>query len=432
MQRHPVPMRARLIILVAAAVTLAWGCGEDCPTNPCQGKVLGVSPDGSGPYPYIQDAIDAARDGDMVELADGRYSGEGNRDIDLLGKAITVRSLSRTADACTIDCEGSLENPHRAFHFHGGEDGDTRIEGVLIMNGVATGHGGGIMCEDQSSPTLVSLVISGCISTHKGGGLYATGASKPLITSCRFISNAASGGGAISASGASPIIRYTHFEGNWGGLGGGIEMWVSSPGEPVIEGCTFVGNTGGSGGAIFVQLAKPLIKGCYSSHNSGSSGGFIFCADASPVVMLCTSFSDTADHWGSSLHCQGRCEPHIISCTFSHGFSCGETSGSAIHLTDNSDAFLTRCIVSFCSQGQAAYCRHAKATCTFSCSDIYGNELGDYEDCLEGQLGIQGNISADPLFCDADAGDLHLTSESPCGPDSSACGPIGALSVRCD
>lgn len=380
----------------------------------------------------IQDAIDATRDGDTVELADGRFPGAGNRDIDLLGKAITVRSLSMAANACTIDCEGSLENPHRAFHFQGGEDNATRIEDISIINGVATGHGGGIICEDQSSPTLTNLVISSCTSVHKGGGLYVTGASKPLITSCRFISNTAAGGGAISAAGASPIIRYTHFEGNRGGFGGGIEMLVSSPGEPVLEECTFIGNTGCSGGAIFVQLAEPLIENCRSSHNYGDFGGFIFCGDASPVVIRCTSFRDTTDHWGSSLHCQGRCEPHIIECTFSHGFSYGETSGSAIHLTDNSDAFFARCIVSFCSRGQAAYCSDAEATCTFSCSDIYGNQLGDYEDCLEGQLGIQGNVSADPLFCDAGAGDLHLASESPCGPDSSACGPIGALSIRCD
>jgi len=42
-------------------------------------------------YPTIQAAVNAAVDGDEVIVAPGTYTGEGNRDIDFLGKAITVR-----------------------------------------------------------------------------------------------------------------------------------------------------------------------------------------------------------------------------------------------------------------------------------------------------------------------------------------------------
>ena len=48
-----------------------------------------VEPDGTGDFPTIQAAIDAAQDGDVVELGDGVYRGAGNRDITLLGKAIS-------------------------------------------------------------------------------------------------------------------------------------------------------------------------------------------------------------------------------------------------------------------------------------------------------------------------------------------------------
>ncbi len=45
-------------------------------------------------FPTIQDAVDAADNGDMVRVADGVYRGDGNRDINLGGKVVSVRSAS--------------------------------------------------------------------------------------------------------------------------------------------------------------------------------------------------------------------------------------------------------------------------------------------------------------------------------------------------
>ncbi|MCK4414565.1 MAG: hypothetical protein KAY32_13585 [Candidatus Eisenbacteria sp.] len=40
-----------------------------------------VLPDGTGDFPTIQAAIDAALDGDEILLADGTFTGDGNRDL---------------------------------------------------------------------------------------------------------------------------------------------------------------------------------------------------------------------------------------------------------------------------------------------------------------------------------------------------------------
>lgn len=65
------------------------------------------------------------------------------------------------------------------------------------------------------------------------------------------------------------------------------------------------------------------------------------------------------------------------------------------------------------------------------CCDIFSNTGGDYVG-ISDQTGLNGNISLDPFFCDAAAGDYGLQLNSPCAPANNKCATlIGVLPVGC-
>jgi hypothetical protein len=67
-------------------------------------------------------------------------------------------------------------------------------------------------------------------------------------------------------------------------------------------------------------------------------------------------------------------------------------------------------------------------------TDIFGNGGEDWVGRIADELGIDGNISLDPLFCNRHSVwfDLHLRDESPCTPENSVTGVlIGALEAEC-
>ncbi|MFG0251427.1 MAG: right-handed parallel beta-helix repeat-containing protein, partial [Phycisphaerales bacterium JB038] len=143
-------------------------------------------------YGTIQAAIDAAVSGDIVEIADGTYTGVGNRDLDLLGKAITVRSASGDPDSCIIDCEYE----GRGFSIVNGPDPGSSLEGLTISRGFAA-EGGGIYCAN-ASPTITCCTIRDCAAIQ-GGGLYCVGSGAALISKCTFGNNRAFEGGGVGA-----------------------------------------------------------------------------------------------------------------------------------------------------------------------------------------------------------------------------------------
>ena len=100
----------------------------------CPGITFGATIHVPGDYSTIQAGIDAAAVGDTVLVTDGTYTGQGNRDLDFEGKAITVQS-ENGPNNCIINCEGSWDAERQGFYFHSGETNSSVVRGLTIRNG---------------------------------------------------------------------------------------------------------------------------------------------------------------------------------------------------------------------------------------------------------------------------------------------------------
>ncbi|MHC4071304.1 MAG: right-handed parallel beta-helix repeat-containing protein [Planctomycetota bacterium] len=264
--------------------------GMACAT--AAGRTIYVDDDGPADFNTIQAAIDDSNDGDTVVVADGTYTGPGNRDIDFKGKAITVLSANGPEN-CIIDCNATESDRYRGFFLHSGEDANSEIIGFTITNGYAPitrlpppgseylSEGGAIFL-DNSSPTISNCIITANIAGvgyvyGYGGGIYIRGGS-PTITNCIITANFADvehhygyGGGICIMSG-SPTITNCIFSRNLATYrGGGI---YSSNGGPTITNCTFSGNQTHErcGGGILCSHGSITVTNCILWGNIGSGG----------------------------------------------------------------------------------------------------------------------------------------------------------------
>jgi predicted outer membrane repeat protein len=198
--------------------------------------------------------------------------------------------------------------------------------------------------------------------------------------------------------------------------------------SPTITNCRFLSNSvDESGGALFlVDYSSPVLSGCAFSHNSAQDdGGAVYCGDCAPAFANCT-FADNTAAQGGAVSCFNTplaVSPTLTGCTF-YG-----NSPDGI-FCDNARITLQRTIIAFGLNGPAVRCQ-AGCVVALSCCDVYGNAGGDWVGCIEDQAGTGGNISADPLFCDPESGDLYLQAGSPCVL-LQGCGRVGAWPVGCD
>ncbi|MBD3402991.1 hypothetical protein GF420_08845 [candidate division GN15 bacterium] len=236
----------RFLFVLIPALLLGMACSDDSPTDndppppPPQDNTFSVPAE----HPTIAEAIAAASSGDTVLVADGTYTGDGNRDLDLGGKSLIIVSENGPLTT-TLDLAGDSANPHLGFLMNSGED-NAVIDGFTIIRGY-----------------------------NNNGGAINIQSCDPTIRNCVFVDNTA------------PVS------------GGAI--WCKA-GSPTIENCTFVGNHGQVGSALFTNTGGTAqVSNCLIAYGTGELAVYVNRADAVPELRCTNMFSNEDGSWVEDL-----------------------------------------------------------------------------------------------------------------------------------
>lgn len=378
---------------------------------------------GTPQYPFgrIQYGIDAADPNDEVIIAEGVYTGDGNRDISLWRKSIKVRS-EKGPDTCIVDCNGNETEPHFGFRVGSSETGSIVLEGLTVKNGYYQ-SGGGVVCSG-------GVRISNCVIRDNHG---------------------TDGGGVYSSN----IIGYRKVPGPHGGGGRPGEPPTDEPifaeGTPEIVNCLISNNSAVEGGGIKCT-GDSKISNCVIQNNDATYGGGVIFSHSiigwHTIVVVIDDYvfsfyiptqsqaefemADCVITNNSALYGGGICYfspvdaneifvgPNIHNNTIAANSA---AYGGGIASYDNTFQYIdvpnpyTTIMNTLVWDNNApigSQIFNSENTSIFvDYSNIQGGEENVY-DPNNNLIWDTGNINTDPHFTNPTSGDYHLLSGSPC------------------
>ncbi len=333
----------------------------------------------------------------------------------------------------------------------------TRLDGITITGGNAdsikypANNGGGLFLAPAAVLNIRNCSFLENSALQQGGGIYNELYTVLILTNCHFFRNKAETGAGIYSSSDATIISNCNFTGNKATLrGGGVYV---DPGGLTVSDCKFesdsaqqggagIYNKGGSsiitnciflnsvGDAIFNDAARritaigcsfsngvgsavvnfnsPILSytNCSFNSNTGAGGAGMSNFKSSPLLVNCIFWNNTAVvEGGGAIHNLNSSFPSFINCSFSKNRALNSCCGSAILSREGSHVTLTNCILwdNIGSNGPVQEIYNFEPA-----DDIVNNSI-----LRPGLFSGTGNSNADPLFVNADNGDLRLRSCSP-------------------
>ena len=342
--------------------------------------------------PTIQAAISAALNGDTVQVAPGTYVER----LNFLGKPIRV--ISEQGPQVTI-IDGGYGGP--VVTFASGESLQSVLSGFTVRNGSASFsaalRGGGIRIE-YSSPTVTGNTITNNSAVDGGGGISSSFGS-PLIQGNTITSNSQTigfsggvGGGGIAIVGSSSaqVLNNNISNNSWNSSsGGGVSLFAA--GTPKFQNNSITNNSAYSqgGGFYIVNQSDAAIIQNLIIGNSAAVGGGVY--------------------WSVPYGARG---PFLVNNTISGN---NGPQGSGVFADGfDAQAELVNNIVMAAAGQTAILCGNFDSSVPiFQTNDVVSPSGVPYGGICASRTGLNGDISADPLFANPNNGDYHLQTGSP-------------------
>jgi hypothetical protein len=253
------------------------------------------------PFRDIASGVAKARAGETVIVADGNYTGPGNRNLNFFGRDLSLRSANGPL-GCVIDCE----NLGRALVATHNESLSSLVQGFTIRRGNTEAaqtqnyyNGGGIFVIDCAL-TVRDCRIENCYASRSGGGVYA-GYGELILEHCVMVSNSADSGGGLQIERGSVLVSQTDFEFGRSHFGAGVALDLGSDDvlHAQFSACTLRGNVAvNEAGGVFViarEQNPAQFESCLFIGNRAPRGSALLTEFGNLELRDCTIAQNTSN-----------------------------------------------------------------------------------------------------------------------------------------
>lgn len=396
---------------------LMWLLEDDTTVRAAPAAGIQVCPSGCA-FSSIQDAVDAATPGELIQVATGVYTGvharEGVTQVVYISKTVTIQGGYTTtwtapdpvAYPTILDARGRGRVIFITGHI------SPRIEGLHLTGGDASGLGGSAYGDDGGGGLYViygSAVISGnwiySNTADRGGGVWLQDGDFTFQANTVRANVAGWSAGGMLLYRSPATVAENDVVSNAATYAGGIMLHLS---DATVRSNMILSNTAtnSEGGGLTVVSSQAIVDGnIVRANRVDEAGGGIFISGSDALLTNNVIADNRANRLGSGVHVQGA-SPHLIHNTIARngGWGGGLFATTSYHGDVFSHVRLTNTIICSHTEGVIA---SAGNTITLQSTLWYSNPtpwIGP------GAITHNSDYTGAPAFA---ADGYHLTLGSP-------------------